>query len=84
MGAAGRLTYSQLVGGAQMASVSFGHSEGLNYGQVLLNQKPASAFDDRLERYLSDPATFEETLWGMLAGTAFHLLVVVLNLELIN
>lgn len=72
MGAAGRLTYSQLVGGAQMASVSFGHSEGLNYGQVLLNQKPASAFDDRLERYLSDPATFEETLWGMLAGTAFH------------
>ena len=72
MGAAGRLTYSQLVGGAQMAAVSFGHSEGLNYGQVLLNQKPASAFDDRLERYLSDPATFEETLWGMLAGTAFH------------
>ena len=72
MGAAGRLAYSQLVGGAQMAAVSFGHSEGLNYGQVLLNQKPASAFDDRLERYLSDPATFEETLWGMLAGTAFH------------
>ena len=72
MGAAGRLAYSQLVGGAQMASVSFGHSEGLNYGQVLLNQKPASAFDDRLERYLSDPATFEETLWGMFAGTAFH------------
>ena len=72
MGAAGRLTYSQLVGGAQMGAVSFGHSEGLNYGQVLLNQKPASSFDDRLERYLSDPATFEETLWGMLAGTAFH------------
>lgn len=72
MGAAGRLAYSQAVGGAQMAAVSFGHSEGLNYGQVLLNQKPASAFDDRLERYLSDPATFEETLWGMLAGTAFH------------
>ena len=72
MGAAGRLAYSQLVGGAQMAAVSFGHSEGLNYGQVLLNQKPASSFDDRLERYLSDPATFEETLWGMLAGTAFH------------
>lgn len=72
MGAFGRLAYSQLVGGAQMAAVSFGHSEGLNYGQVLLNQKPASAFDDRLERYLSDPATFEETLWGMLAGTAFH------------
>ena len=72
MGDAGRLAYSQLVGGAQMAAVSFGHSEGLNYGQVLLNQKPASAFDDRLERYLSDPATFEETLWGMLAGTAFH------------
>ena len=72
MGAAGRLAYSQAVGGAQMAAVSFGHSEGLNYGQVLLNQKPASSFDDRLERYLSDPATFEETLWGMLAGTAFH------------
>ena len=72
MGAVGRLAYSQAVGGAQMAAVSFGHSEGLNYGQVLLNQKPASAFDDRLERYLSDPATFEETLWGMLAGTAFH------------
>lgn len=72
MGAAGRLAYSQAVGGAQMAAVSFGHSEGLNYGQVLLNQKPASAFDDRLEKYLSDPATFEETLWGMLAGTAFH------------
>ena len=72
MGAFGRLAYSQAVGGAQMAAVSFGHSEGLNYGQVLLNQKPASAFDDRLERYLSDPATFEETLWGMLAGTAFH------------
>lgn len=72
MGAAGRLAYSQTIGGAQMAAVSFGHSEGLNYGQVLLNQKPASAFDDRLERYLSDPATFEETLWGMLAGTAFH------------
>lgn len=72
MGAAGRLAYSQIVGGAQMAAVSFGHSEGLNYGQILLNQKPASAFDDRLERYLSDPATFEETLWGMLAGTAFH------------
>lgn len=72
MGAAGRLAYSQLVGGAQMGAVSFGHSEGLNYGQVLLNQKPASSFDDRLERYLSDPATFEETLWGMLAGTAFH------------
>lgn len=72
MGAVGRLAYSQAVGGAQMAAVSFGHSEGLNYGQVLLNQKPASSFDDRLERYLSDPATFEETLWGMLAGTAFH------------
>lgn len=72
MGAAGRLAYSQAVGGAQMAAVSFGHSEGLNYGQVLLNQKPASSFDDRLERYLSDPATFEETLWGMLAGTSFH------------
>lgn len=72
MGAFGRLAYSQAVGGAQMAAVSFGHSEGLNYGQVLLNQKPASAFDDRLQRYLSDPATFEETLWGMLAGTAFH------------
>ena len=72
MPAFGRLAYSQLVGGAQMAAVSFGHSEGLNYGQVLLNQKPASSFDDRLERYLSDPATFEETLWGMLAGTAFH------------
>ena len=72
MGAFGRLAYSQAVGGAQMAAVSFGHSEGLNYGQVLLNQKPASSFDDRLKRYLSDPATFEETLWGMLAGTAFH------------
>ena len=72
MGAFGRLAYSQAVGGAQMAAVSFGHSEGLNYGQVLLNQKPASAFDNRLERYLADPATFEETLWGMLAGTAFH------------
>lgn len=72
MSAFGRLAYSQAVGGAQMAAVSFGHSEGLNYGQVLLNQKPASSFDDRLERYLSDPATFEETLWGMLAGTAFH------------
>ena len=72
MGAFGRLAYSQAVGGAQMAAVSFGHSEGLNYGQVLLNQKPASSFDDRLERYLADPATFEETLWGMLAGTAFH------------
>ena len=72
MSAFGRLAYSQAVGGAQMAAVSFGHSEGLNYGQVLLNQKPASSFDDRLERYLSDPATFEETLWGVLAGTAFH------------
>lgn len=72
MGATGRLAYSQIVGGLQMGAVSFGHSEGLNYGQVLLNQKPASSFDNRLERYLSDPATFEETLWGMLAGTSFH------------
>lgn len=72
MGAAGRLAYSQAVGGLQMGAVSFGHNEGLYYGQVLLNQKPASSFDDRLEKYIKDPATFEETLWGMLAGTAFH------------
>lgn len=69
-----RVAKSQFLGGAQMALVGFGRKEGIYYGESLLNKTPASSFDDRLQRYIEDPTTFEDTLWGMIAGTAFHMI----------
>lgn len=68
-----RVAKSQFLGGAQMALVGFGRKEGIYYGESLLNKTPISSFDDRLQRYVEDPTTFEDTLWGMIAGTAFHM-----------
>lgn len=64
---------SQALGGAQMALVGFGRNEGLYYGGHLIDKdKPASTFDTRLNQYLSDPVTFEDTLWGIISGAVFH------------
>lgn len=64
--------YSQAIGVPQMTAVGFGSYWGLNYGKVLLNQTPASPWDDRLEQYLRNADTWESAIYGGLAGIAFH------------
>ena len=64
--------YSQAIGVPQMTAVGFGSYWGLNYGKVLLNQTPASPWDDRLEQYLRNADTWESAIYGGLTGIAFH------------
>lgn len=66
------LISSNIIGGAQMGAVGFAREYGINYGKILLDQEPKSSYDDRLDDYLSNPDTWEEIIWGTIAGLGFH------------
>lgn len=66
------LISSNIIGGAQMGAVGFAREYGINYGKILLDQEPKTSYDDRLDDYLSNPDTWEEIIWGTIAGLGFH------------
>ena len=66
------LISSNIIGGAQIGAVGFAREYGINYGKILLDQEPKTSYDDRLDDYLSNPDTWEEIIWGTIAGLGFH------------
>lgn len=67
-----QMLISQVSGAAQMGVVNIGRQEGINYGNVLLGEKPVSSFDNRMADYLANSELYEELAWGVAAGIGSH------------
>lgn len=62
----------ELSEGVEEAVNYIAQEEGMYVGKHLLNQEPASSFDNRLSKYISSGQLWDSAFWGVLGGVVFH------------
>lgn len=62
----------ELSEGVEEAVNYIAQEEGMYVGKHLLNQKPASSFDNRLSKYIASGQLWDSAFWGVLGGVVFH------------
>lgn len=64
----------ELSEGVEEAVNYIAQEEGMYVGKHLLNQEPASSFDNRMSKYIASGQLWDSAFWGVLGGVAFHYL----------
>lgn len=54
--------------GARATVNAIAQMEGMDYGKSLLSGQPQEDLSNRMNRYITDPSTFEQGLWGFISG----------------
>lgn len=62
----------ELSEGVEEAVNYIAQEEGMYVGKHLLNQEPASSFDNRLSKYIASGQLWDSAFWGVLGGVVFH------------
>lgn len=62
----------ELSEGVEEAVNYIAQEEGMYVGKHLLNQEPASSFDNRMSKYIASGQLWDSAFWGVLGGVAFH------------
>ena len=62
----------ELSEGVEEAVNYIAQEEGMYVGKHLLNQEPASSFDNRMSKYLASGRLWDSAFWGVLGGVVFH------------
>lgn len=62
----------ELSEGVEEAVNYIAQEEGMYVGKHLLNQEPASSFDNRMSKYLASGQLWDSAFWGVLGGVVFH------------
>ena len=61
----------ELSEGVEEAVNYIAQEEGMYVGKHLLNQEPASSFDNRMSKYIASGQLWDSVFWGVLGGVAF-------------
>ena len=61
----------ELSEGVEEAINYIAQEEGMYVGKHLLNQEPASSFDNRMSKYIASGQLWDSVFWGVLGGVAF-------------
>lgn len=62
----------ELSEGVEEAVNYIAQEEGMYVGKHLLNQEPASSFDNRMSKYIASGQLWDSAFWGVLGGVVFH------------
>lgn len=62
----------ELSEGVEEAVNYIAQEEGMYVGKHLLNQEPASSFDNRMSKYLASGQLWDSAFWGVLGGVVFQ------------
>ena len=63
---------SELSEGVEEAVNYIAQEEGMYVGKHLLNQEPASSFDNRMSKYIASGQLWDSAFWGVLGGIVFN------------
>lgn len=63
---------SELSEGVEEAVNYIAQEEGMYVGKHLLNQEPASSFDNRMSKYIASGQLWDSAFWGVLGGVVFN------------
>lgn len=61
----------ELSEGVEEAVNYIAQEEGMYVGKHLLNQEPASSFDNRMSKYIASGQLWDSAFWGVLGGVVF-------------
>lgn len=61
----------ELSEGVEEAINYIAQEEGMYVGKHLLNQEPASSFDNRMSKYIASGQLWDSAFWGVLGGVVF-------------
>lgn len=62
----------ELSEGVEEAINYIAQEEGMYVGKHLLNQEPASSFDNRMSKYIASGQLWDSAFWGVLGGVVFN------------
>ena len=62
----------ELSEGVEEAVNYIAQEEGMYVGKHLLNQEPASSFDNRMSKYIASGQLWDSAFWGVLGGIVFN------------
>ena len=62
----------ELSEGVEEAVNYIAQEEGMYVGKHLLNQEPASSFDNRMSKYIASGQLWDSAFWGVLGGVVFQ------------
>ena len=62
----------ELSEGVEEAINYIAQEEGMYVGKHLLNQEPASSFDNRMSKYIASGQLWDSAFWGVLGGVVFQ------------
>ena len=62
----------ELSEGVEEAVNYIAQEEGMYVGKHLLNQEPASSFDNRMSKYIASGQLWDSAFWGVLGGVVFN------------
>ena len=62
----------ELSEGVEEAVNYIAQEEGMYVGKHLLNQEPASSFDNRMSKYIASGQLWDSAFWGILGGVVFQ------------